>query len=259
LLSRLVWDGLFACLLVKQTRWFLQVQPINSAEPLDPGLYLVGTPIGNLQDITLRALRVIATADAVLAEDTRHSRRLLDRHEISRPLTSCHQFNERARVDWAAEQIAAGRSVALITDAGMPGVSDPGSRLARGLRERGLNVFVVPGPCSVSSAVALSGFCDGGYVFVGFPPNKSAGRRRLVEALREERRAVVLFESTHRFKKLLADLAELQPERELFVGRELTKRHEEGRSGLPAELAVHYETHSVKGEFVLVLAPLGKK
>lgn len=227
----------------------------ESSANLPAGLYLTGTPIGNLEDITLRALRVLRHADIVMAEDTRRTRRLLDRHEIPRALTSCHQWNERARLDWVAERIEGGESIALVTDAGMPGVSDPGSRLTRGLRQRDLPVFVVPGPSAVSSAVALSGFCDGGYVFLGFPPPKSAGRQRLVAALAEETRAVILFESTHRFRKLLADLAALQPEREVFVGRELTKIHEEGVSGTPAQLIEYYAKRSVKGEFVLVLAP----
>lgn len=221
---------------------------------LPAGLYLVGTPIGNLRDITLRAIDTLRAADVILAEDTRHSRKLLEAHGITTHPQSCHQFNEAARAEWTADAVAAGRSLALISDAGMPAISDPGARLVRACRERNLPVFVIPGPSSVTAAVSLSGWGDAGFVFAGFLSHKSAARRKSLAAFGREGRAVVLFESPHRIHKLLADLAEVLPARPAFVARELTKTFEQGVAGLPAALAAM--NLPAKGEIVVVLAPV---
>lgn len=224
-----------------------------------PGLYLVGTPIGNLEDMTYRGVRTLSEVDTVLAEDTRKTGILLRHYGISKPMVSCHEFNEASRAGRVVEEIAGGKAVALVSDAGMPLISDPGSRLVEAVREAGLPVTAVPGPTAVTTAVALSGWGGDGFVFAGFPPNKSAGRRRLLESLREEPRAVVLYESTHRIEKLLADVEELLGERPVFFGRELTKKFETLQVGTAKELGAFLQTHSSKGEFVVILGPLGRR
>ena len=233
------------------------IPPETQPTPLPPGLYVVGTPIGNLEDVTLRALRVLRSCTHVLAEDTRHARRLLDRYGISTPSISCHKFNERSRVDEILARIRAGESLALVSDAGMPGISDPGARAAAAVRAAGLPVSVVPGPCALSAAVALCGASDTrGFLFEGFLDHKTAARRRRLKELESFPSPVVFYESTHRILKLLDEVEqELGPSRRLFVARELTKKFEETVSGSPAELRSHYQTHSLKGEFVVVLFP----
>ena len=225
--------------------------------PLAPGLYLVGTPIGNLEDVTLRALRILRSATHILAEDTRHTRLLLDRHGIRTPLISCHKFNERAREEEILRRIRAGEALALVTDAGMPGISDPGARAADAVRAAGLYVTVIPGPCALSAAVALCGSVDSrGFLFEGFLDHKTAARRRRLLELAAFPAPVVFYESTHRILKLLDEVEqELGPARRLFIARELTKKFEETVAGTPAELRAHYQTHSLKGEFVVILLP----
>ena len=227
------------------------------ASPLVPGLYLVGTPIGNLEDITLRALRVLQSATHILAEDTRHTRRLLDRHGIVTPMISCHKFNERAREEEILRHIRTDETLTLVTDAGMPGISDPGARAAAAVRAAGLFVTVIPGPCALSAAVALCGQTESrGFLFEGFLDHKTAARRRRLQELAAFPAPIVFYESTHRILKLLDEVeAELGPERRLFIARELTKKFEETVTGTPAELRAHYQTRSLKGEFVVILLP----
>jgi len=225
---------------------------------LAAGLYVVGTPIGNLEDITLRALRVLGGVSAVYAEDTRHTRILLEAHGISKPLVSCHQFNERGRLDEIAGRVRRGEAVALVSDAGMPGISDPGGLAAATLRREGLPVRVVPGPTAVATAVAVCGAKGGGgYLFEGFLDNRTAARRRRLNELSGLKVPVVFYESTHRILKLLDEVEEeLGPERRLLIGRELTKAHEEWLEGTPGELKAHFAAgHSHKGEFVVALHP----
>jgi len=228
-----------------------------SSPPLAPGLYLVGTPLGNLEDVTLRALRILRSGTHVLAEDTRHTRILLDRHGISTPLISCHKFNERAREEEILRRIRAGEALALVTDAGMPGISDPGARAADAVRAAGLPVPVIPGPCALSAAVALCGAVESrGFLFEGFLDHKTAARRRRLQELAAFPAPIVFYESTHRILKLLDEVEqELGGARRLFIARELTKKFEETVAGTPAELRAHYQTHSLKGEFVVILLP----
>ena len=231
--------------------------PGADSSPLPPGLYLVGTPIGNLEDITLRALRTLRHATHILAEDTRHTRRLLDRHGIRTPMISCHKFNERARMDEILRRLRAGEALALVTDAGMPGLSDPGARAAAAVREAGLPVTVVPGPTALTAAIALCGATEGrGFLFDGFLDHKTAARRRRLRELAGFPSPVVFYESTHRILKLLDEVEEeLGPERRLFIARELTKKFEETLAGTPAQLRAHFAAHSLKGEFVVLLLP----
>lgn len=226
---------------------------------MESGLYIVGTPLGNLEDMSYRGVRTLAEADLVLAEDTRTSGVLLRHYEIKTPLRSCHGFNERSRVDEILGLLDQNQTIALISDAGMPVISDPGGRMVRAVREAGHAVVAVPGPTAATTALALSGWGGTGFVFMGFTPNKSAGRRRLITSLLTEERTVILYESTHRIRKLLADLSDLMPERRVFVGRELTKKFETSVEGTPEELITFFDTRSIKGEFVVILGPLETK
>ena len=225
---------------------------------IPPGLHIVGTPIGNLDDITLRALQTLREASLVLAEDTRHTSILFARHGLHRPLVSCHKFNEASRLDEVAARVAAGEIIALVSDSGMPGISDPGSRVVRGCRARGLPVWVVPGPSAVVSAVSLSGWGDEGFTFAGFLPTGPGSRKNALRALSTERRAVVVYESPHRIARLLADIAEIMGERPVMVARELTKKFEESPAGTAAALLAAHGDRPWKGEIAVVIHPAPK-
>ena len=217
-------------------------------------LYVVGTPIGNLNDITLRALEALKAADVIAAEDTRHSGNLLRHFEIRKPLLSYHEHNEAMRTQELSERLAAGETVALITDAGMPGVSDPGARLICACIERGLEYTIIPGVSAVLTALVGSGFALDEFCFRGFLPPKSGGRERELRAVAEARQTIVFFESPHRINKTLAACAEIMPNRQLCVARELTKKFEEFRRGTAAELLAHYKAHPAKGEITFLVA-----
>ncbi len=231
-------------------------EPVPAGNRLPAGLYVVGTPIGNLGDITLRALEALKAVHAVLTEDTRHTGILLARYGIRVHLLSCHKFNEASRVDEIVSRIHSGQALALVTNAGMPAVSDPGSRVVAGCRRAGCLVSVLPGPSAVTAAIAMSGLGFGnGFIFEGFLPRKSGGRRRRLEALAAAETPVVLYESPFRLMALLAEVGLVfGPDRQLFVGRELTKKFEEGRTGTAAELISAYQGRTVKGELTIVIA-----
>lgn len=221
-------------------------------------LYLVGTPIGNLEDITLRALRVLREADLIAAEDTRRARKLLARYDIHTPLTSYHGHNEREKALAVAREVEAGKRVALISDAGMPGVADPGFRAVEECVRRGLEVEVVPGPSSLTAALALSGLPLRCFRYEGFlPPSRTKRRSRLMSLLGEGE-AVVLYEAPHRLLETLSDIAEMAPERPVVVARELTKLHEEVLRGTASELLGVLAERKPRGEFVLMVAPGGE-
>jgi 16S rRNA (cytidine1402-2'-O)-methyltransferase len=222
---------------------------------MNPGLYVVGTPIGNLQDITLRAIDTLKGVSLILAEDTRVTRRLLDRHGIGTPMVSYHKFNEAARVPEILERIRCGSAVALVTDSGMPGVSDPGARIVSACRAKGWPVAVVPGPSSVTAAVAISGLGGGGFVFGGFLPHKPGARKRRLLELGGGSLPLVLFESPYRLLKLMSEIEESLGSRAVFVAREMTKHFEEAVSGTPADIRAAFERRAVKGELVVVIAP----
>ena len=216
-------------------------------------LYVIGTPIGNLNDITLRALEALKSADVIAAEDTRHSGHLLRHFEIRKPLVSYHEHNEAMRTQELSERLAGGENVALITDAGMPGVSDPGARLIRVCIERGLPYTIVPGVSAVLTALVGSGFDLDRFTYRGFLPVKSGGRERELRAAAEREETTVFFESPYRINKTLAACAEVMPDRQLCVARELTKKFEEFRKGTASKLLAHYEAHPAKGEITLVV------
>ena len=224
--------------------------------PLTPGtLYLVATPIGNLEDITLRALRVLRECDVVAAEDTRHSGRLLQHFGISKPLLSYFQFNEARRSEEILERLQRGEKVALVTDAGSPGISDPGARVVAAARTAGLRVESVPGPCALIAALTASGLPTDEFHFVGFLPHKSGQRRRQLEGLKVVPCTILLYESPYRIIKLLEELAVVYPTRQVVLAREITKKFEEFRHGLPGQLLEELRGKTLKGEFVVVMGP----
>lgn len=217
-------------------------------------LYIVATPIGNLGDITLRALEVLKTVDVIAAEDTRHSGNLLKHFEIRKPLVSYHEHNEAMRTAQLVERLDAGENVALITDAGMPGLSDPGARIIGECIARGLPFTVIPGPSSILPALAGSGFSMEKFCYRGFLPVKSGQRVRELQAAAEREETTVFLESPYRLTKTLAASIDILQTRQLCVARELTKKFEEFRRGTAAELLAHYEAHPPKGELVLLVA-----
>lgn len=216
-------------------------------------LYLVATPIGNLEDITHRALRILGEADLVAAEDTRRTRRLLDHYGISVPVTSLFEHNERTRVPGLLRKLQEGRSVALVTDAGSPGVADPGFPLVRAAVAAGLRVESVPGPSAAIAALQVSGLPTDAFTFVGFLPVKAGARRRRLEELHERRETVVAFESPHRIEACLADLEAVWGGRPIALARELTKAFEEVLRGTAAEVRAALTPERRRGEMVLVL------
>ena len=220
-------------------------------------LYVIGTPIGNLGDVTLRALETLRSADVVAAEDTRHSGILLKHYGIQKPLVSYHQHNEAMRTAQLIERIAANENVALITDAGTPGISDPGARLIRECIKRQLPFTIVPGPSSILTALVGSGFAPENFFFGGFLPTKSGQRARELRLAADRAETSIFFESPFRILKSLAACFEIIPDRQLCVARELTKKFEEFRRGTPRELLTHYETRPPKGEIVLVISGRG--
>ncbi len=224
---------------------------------MEAGLYLVGTPIGHLADITLRALETLRDAAVVLAEDTRETRKLFARHGLFTPLLSYHKFNEAARTGEVVDRIRAGAAVALVTDAGMPAVSDPGARVVAACREAGLRVTVIPGASSVTAAVALAGVASHGFTFGGFLPVKPGARKRRLQELGAAGQPIVLFESPYRLLRLLDDVEGLWGGRPVVVCREITKVYEEVVRGTPAEVRAAFGQRTVKGEIVVVIEGVG--
>jgi 16S rRNA (cytidine1402-2'-O)-methyltransferase len=217
-------------------------------------LYVVATPIGNLGDITLRALEILKSVDLVAAEDTRHSGILMKHFGIKKPFISYHEHNEAKRTAELVERLAAGENVALITDAGMPGLSDPGLRLIRECIRRDLSFTIIPGPSSILTALVGSGFSTEKFSFRGFLPIKSGQRQRELQAAAESGETIIFFESPYRLTKTLAACIDVMYDRQLCVSRELTKTFEEFRRGDARELLAHYEAHPPKGEIVLVIS-----
>jgi 16S rRNA (cytidine1402-2'-O)-methyltransferase len=224
--------------------------------PLIPGtLYLVATPIGNLEDMTLRALRVLRECDAVAAEDTRRTGQLLRHFQISKPLLSYFQFNEARRSEEIIERLRRGAKVALVTDAGSPGISDPGERVVKAAVAAGFRVESVPGACALVAALTASGLPADEFHFLGFLPHKPGQRRNQLASLTAVPGTLVFYESPYRIEKLLAELVEIFPERDVVLARELTKKFEEFLRGKPAELLALARKRSLKGEFVVLVGP----
>jgi len=222
-------------------------------------LYLVATPIGNLEDITQRALRTLGDVQAVAAEDTRRTRRLLDHFGVSVPVLSLFEHNERRRVPALVERLIAGESLAVVTDAGSPGVADPGYRLVRAAIDAGIQVQSVPGASAVIAALQVSGLPTDAFTFVGFLPVKPGARRRRLEALASRRETIVAFETPHRIEATLDDLEAVWGARPIVLARELTKTFEQVLRGSAAEVRERLTTDKRRGEMVLVLSGVGRR
>ena len=217
-----------------------------------PGtLYVVATPIGNLEDVTLRALRILREVSVIAAEDTRRTARLLQHYSISTRTTSLHEHNERAKTATLIARLTAGESIALVSDAGTPVVSDPGGALVAAAHAAGIRVEPIPGPSAVVAALSASGFGDQEFTFVGFPPNRSKARKAYFERLLAERRTIVFYEAPHRIRQCLEDMLAVFGDRQLVIARELTKRHE---NLVVRPISGHLDSHlEERGEFTLVL------
>lgn len=216
-------------------------------------LYIIATPIGNMEDITLRALRILGEVDVVAAEDTRVTGKLLSRHGISKPMISLNQHNEASRARLIIERIQAGESVALCSDAGTPALSDPGARLVGECRQAGVECVPIPGASALAAAISVAGLDSPRFAFDGFLPSAGAERRRLLEQLEGERRNIVLYEAPHRLGKTLADLLARLGDRRLTIARELTKLHEEVLTCRISEAMEKFA--QPRGEFVLIIHP----
>jgi 16S rRNA (cytidine1402-2'-O)-methyltransferase len=216
-------------------------------------LYVVATPIGNLEDVTLRALRVLREVSLIAAEDTRRTSRLLQHYSISTPTTSLHEHNEYARTPYLIDRLREGESIALVSDAGTPGISDPGARVVAAAHEAGIAVQPVPGASAVVALISAVGLQGDGFVFVGFPPARSGARKRWLADLSSERRPLVMYESPHRIRGLLSDIQECFGERSIAIGRELTKLHE--TLAIRPISAWVSDPPLEQGEFVLLIGP----
>ncbi len=218
------------------------------------GLYVVATPIGNLEDMSYRAVRILAEVDLIAAEDTRRTRRLLKHYQISRPLISYHDHNKEGRSPFLLEKLNSGESLALVSDAGTPGISDPAFYLVRLAIGHGVPVVPVPGPSALISALVVSGLPPDRFVFEGFLPAKSGRRRRKLKTLAGEERTILFFESPYRLKRTLEDILEVMGDRRATVARELTKKFEEVTRGTVTHLLDHFGEKKPRGEVVIVLA-----
>jgi 16S rRNA (cytidine1402-2'-O)-methyltransferase len=238
----------------------VEVEPEEAAAPSAPSLagptgclYLVGTPIGNLEDITLRALRILREADQIAAEDTRHTQKLLQHYEIARPLVSYHEHNEMTRAPELLIALEQGAKIALVSDAGMPLVSDPGYRLVTLCLRHQIPVVPVPGPSALLAALSASGLPNEEFLFVGFLPQRSGERRRALERLRIEDRTIIFYEAPHRIAECVADAQEILGDRPACLAREVTKLHEEFRRGKLSVIARSLEERPARGEITLLI------
>ena len=216
-------------------------------------LYIVATPIGNLEDVTLRALRVLKEVDLIAAEDTRHTQKLLSHYDIRTPLTSYHEHNERTKARQLVERLLQGQNIALVTDAGVPAISDPGYRIIIEAISAGIQVTPIPGPSALTAVLSVSGLPTDRFVFEGFLPAKKKQRRDRLEALRGETRPLVCFEAPHRLLESLRDIHELLGDREVVVAREVSKVYEEFLRGLASEMIDKLAGREIRGELTLVI------
>ncbi|MBU0612802.1 16S rRNA (cytidine(1402)-2'-O)-methyltransferase [Patescibacteria group bacterium] len=214
-------------------------------------LYTVATPIGNLEDITFRAINILKEVNLIACEDTRHTLKLLNHYDISKPLISYHQHSKVSKIDHLIEELKAGKDIAIVTDAGTPGISDPGQVLISKAVEKGIRVIPIPGPSAVIAALSAAGVPTDAFIFLGFLPLKK-GRKRIIESFKDEKRTIVLYESPHRIEKLLGELKDVLEDRKIVVARELTKMFEEIIRGTVSE--VQERLKIIKGEFVVIVS-----
>ena len=215
-------------------------------------LYIVATPIGNLEDITLRALEVLRSVDLIACEDTRQTKKLLVRYQIKKPLTSYYEYNKLSKGDYLIRLLKEGKIIALVSDSGTPGISDPGFHIVKLALENNIKVSPIPGPCALTTALSVAGMPANRFIFEGFLPVKPGPRKKKLLELSRQKKTVVLYESPHRFLKLLDQIKEILGEVELTVTREVTKKFEEIKKDKVSSLIEYYKSNKVKGEFVLV-------
>lgn len=215
-------------------------------------LYIVATPIGNLEDITLRAIRTLKEVDYIAAEDTRHVQILLQKYEIQKPTVSFHAWSDERKLSQLLGILQEGKSIALVSDAGTPGISDPGYVLVKAAIEAGIKVVPIPGPSAVITALSASGLPTHQFLYLGFLPMKK-GRQTMLETFREEKRTIIFYESPHRLLKTLTEFSQKFPGRPMVVARELTKIYEEFFRGTTEEALAYFQNKTPKGEFVLML------
>ena len=227
--------------------------PATGAGDVAGTLYIVATPIGNLEDITLRALRILKIVDLIAAEDTRHTRKLLTHYDIATPLTSYHDHSESTKAPVLVETLLAGKNMALVSDAGTPCISDPGYRLVKSAVEADIPVVPIPGPSMLTALMSVGGLPTDRFAFEGFLPTKQGQRHSALRALRHEERTLIFYESPHRLLRTLADLAQIFGDRRVVVGRELTKRFEEILRGPISVVLGAFHNRPVKGEVALVV------
>ncbi len=216
-------------------------------------LYIVATPIGNLKDVTLRALEILKSVDLIACEDTRHTRILTRHYAIDKPLLSYYEYNKISRGEQLIKLLKEGKSIALVSDAGTPGISDPGSHIIRLAIEHNIPLTFIPGPAAFIGALVLSGLSTHKFIFEGFLPAKSGARKRRLRELKNEKRTLIFYESPHRLLKTLEDILEILGEREIAIVRELTKKFEEIIRGKVSEAIKHFRNSPARGEFILVL------
>lgn len=226
---------------------------MKSGEKISGILYIVSTPIGNLEDITLRALRVLKEVDLIAAEDTRRTRQLLSHYGIHKPLISYHEHNRRMREESLLAEIREGRNVALVTDAGTPGISDPGEHLVKRAIQESIPLVPIPGPSALVAALSVSGLPTESFVFYGFLPAKAAARKKLLLSLKERAETLILYESPKRLHAFLEDAVQILSERQVVVAREMTKIYEEVYRGTAGEILRAIEEEEVKGEVTIVI------
>ena len=230
--------------------WITQARRIN----VEIGtLYIVSTPIGNLEDITLRALRILKEVDLIAAEDTRHTKILLDKYGIRKKSISFHSYNKARRKDEIAALLKEGKNIALVSDAGTPGISDPGASLIKYVLESRIPLTVIPGPTALIAALVVSGKPTDKFAFEGFLSNKASKRRKKLKALKNEKRTVIIYESCHRITKLLADMLEVTGDGEIAITRELTKKFEEVKREKISVLLEYFTANKPRGEFIVVI------
>jgi len=222
---------------------------------MEPGiLYVCGTPIGNLEDVSIRLLKTLRSVDLIACEDTRNTIKLLNRYKIKKPLISYHQYSGNVREDHLLEELLGGKMIALVTDAGMPGISDPGPELVKKAIVAGIKIEVIPGPSAFTAALAISGLDSSSFIFYGFLPRQHNQRRNLLKELHTESRTVIFYEAPHRLLASLADVQEiLGNDQQLVIGRELTKKFQEMQRGTIAKMIEHYRLNTPRGEICLLL------
>ncbi len=234
----------------ERSRWN---PPPTRKNRVDGRLYIVGTPIGNLRDISFRAVDILKSADLIACEDTRHTKLLLDEYSIGTPTTSYHKFNIKQKTGYIIGRIKDGKTVALVSDAGMPGISDPGQELVKAAVDAGIKIEVIPGPSASISALSVSGLMTDRFIFEGFLPAKTSERRERLMSLKREERTMIFYEAPHRILRTLNDIKDVLGDRPASIARELTKKFEELSRGKISELMEKFSRIRPKGEFVVVV------